>query len=809
MLGDRAPRRGLDNFDALEERWSLIPVFAGLTLAWLVLAWPWLSGTFTIPWDGKAHFGPQVQFLAASLARGEAPWWTPNVFAGHPQIADPQSMIFSPPMLILAAADASPSLWAIDAAVLLTVLLGGVGVVVFAWYHQWHWAGALLAAIVFMFGGSMAWRLQHFGQVMSLAYLPWAFLLIELAVRRGSILAGVGAGVAAAFILLGRDQVGLLAIYIMIAFALVQLLAGQDRVARLWSAVFPAIGGLVAGLAVIAVPLGLTLAFAEQSQRPVIDFAGAGGGSLHPGLLITLFAPNLFGAGGEMMDYWGPPSLIWENTGLFIAQNMGVIYLGALPLFLIAFALVRGWITDRTAAFFAIAAALMALYALGWYTPVFRAFYEVIPGVDKFRRPADATFLVGGLLAFVAGYGLHRLLTLDDEHRALRGFFLVSGAIALSGVAIAVGLAIAFGRFDGSSPDIAFSFATFIAMIAITAFAMWLRMLRPNLAGILLVAAVTIDLGLHNGPNGANALPTPSINMLQPEAPHPTIAKLQQLIAQKKSATVRPRIEFVGLGYHWPNASLTHGLENTLGANPVRLAWYAGATGAGDTVANFDQRHFTRLLPSYDSPLARLLGLTYVATSQPLKTDKGPGKGLRAVARLRHHFIYETPHPLPRVLFATNSIRRAQLPADAPPVPDLDYRTTVLLAPAEKAAVSAGEKSAPSAAVETATPAGQAHISEYRNTEVVIKAQSEKGGWVVLNDVWHPWWRVSVDGRPAELLRANVLFRGVKVPPGAHTIRFHFAPLSGAWHDLIFGQHLPNIDAGAKPKPARKLQEAS
>jgi hypothetical protein len=49
----------------------------------------------------------------------------------------------------------------------------------------------------------------------------------------------------------------------------------------------------------------------------------------------------------------------------------------------------------------------------------------------------------------------------------------------------------------------------------------------------------------------------------------------------------------------------------------------------------------------------------------------------------------------------------------------------------------------------------------------------------VLNDVWHPWWRVEVDGQPAPLLRANVIFRAVALPPGARQVRFFFDPANG------------------------------
>ena len=62
---------------------------------------------------------------------------------------------------------------------------------------------------------------------------------------------------------------------------------------------------------------------------------------------------------------------------------------------------------------------------------------------------------------------------------------------------------------------------------------------------------------------------------------------------------------------------------------------------------------------------------------------------------------------------------------------------------------------------------------------MLIETSSREGGWVVLNDVWHPWWRVEIDGVPAPLLRANAIFRAVEVPPGEHKVRFHFQPFTG------------------------------
>ena len=81
-------------------------------------------------------------------------------------------------------------------------------------------------------------------------------------------------------------------------------------------------------------------------------------------------------------------------------------------------------------------------------------------------------------------------------------------------------------------------------------------------------------------------------------------------------------------------------------------------------------------------------------------------------------------------------------------------------------------------------PAAPRASLRYHNTDIEIEADAPGGGFVVLNDVWHPWWRASVDGKPAEILKANVLFRAVVVPPGKHVVRFTFHPFAGAFAEL-------------------------
>jgi hypothetical protein len=748
-----------------------------LALAALVIGWPWLSGRVTIPWDAKAGFLPQIQFMAQSLARGESPSWLPFAFSGHPQVADPQSMIFSPPYLLLALLDPAPSMWAVDATVLAVVLFGGAALMLWFRDQGWHWAGALIAALAFGYGASMAWRVQHVGQVLSLAYLPVTLLCLDRALARRSLLYGAAAGLAAAAMVLGRDQVAMLSVYLLAGFTVWRFFRADNPLAEARACLPPLVAGTVVGVALIAIPVTLSLLLAAESNRPAIDYIGAGRGSLHPALLISAFIPELFGPSGRMADYWGPPSFAW-NAGVYLAQNMGQVYLGAIPLLLLILGGLRGFLWEREVRFYTVACGAMLIYAFGWYTPAFRIVYEVLPGVHLYRRPADATFLIGALAAILAGYGVHRLFSGPPAAWERRHLTIAAGAV-LAAFAIGLGLALWLGKVAQVPLPLAAAALSFAGAALALAVAGPRMATKPMLAAAILAAFTVADLAYNNGPNGATALPTAHYDVLDPATRNATIAFLRQKVVQNE--TRRDRIELAGLGFHWPNASLTHRLENTLGYNPMRLGLYSKATGAIDTSGLPEQREFAPLFPSYRSTLADLLGLRFIVTGVPVETmDRRLKPGdLKLLTRTDDGFIYENPRAMDRVLFATEARAAdfSQMLRDGR-WPDIDLRSTVLI---EEAPASQPPRRP-----------GQARIVSYRNARVVVEADSTDGGWVVLNDLWHRWWSASVDGQPAQILRANVLFRAVAVPPGRHTVRFVFRPFSGAWRQIRGGVRQPD-----------------
>ncbi|HEY8578394.1 MAG TPA: hypothetical protein VIL72_00810, partial [Beijerinckiaceae bacterium] len=336
-----------------------------------LFAWPWLSGAVTIPWDAKAHFYPQLVFLARSLHEGQAPFWAPQVFGGHPQIADPQSLIFSPPHLLVAALDPSPSFVAFDAVVFAMLAAGGLGVMMLFRDRGWRPEGALVAALAFALGGSNAWRIQHVGQVLSLAWFVIALWLLLRAIDRRSVAAGAAAGLAAGLMVTGRDQIAWFGVLLLAFFAVWRIV--ELGLARWRGLLAPLGAGLLMGVLTIALPVALTLAFAAYSNRAEITFEGAAGGSLHPGALYTFVAANLFGVDGPLRDYWGPPSPdFWGDVRLALARNMAAVYMGAIPLAaLLAWGVARGGFLAREMRMFSVAALALLLYALGRYTPVF------------------------------------------------------------------------------------------------------------------------------------------------------------------------------------------------------------------------------------------------------------------------------------------------------------------------------------------------------------------------------------------------------------------------------------------------------
>jgi len=757
-----------------------VAAFGLLLLAWLVFCAPWLLGGLTIPYDAKAHFYAQLQFLANALHTGQSPFWAPNVFGGAPQIADPQSLIFSPAVLI-ALVHPSPTFAVVDAYVFVLLGCGGLAILLFFRDRGWHVTGGMVGALAFSFGASAAWRLQHIGQIQSYALFAITLWLLARALDRRSPSWGIAAGSAGGLMLVEPNQVALLGAYVLAGYVVARLIAQRaplPATARLLATVAAA---AAVAAAVAAIPLLLTWLFVESSSRPDVAFAEAVRGSLHPASLLTAIVGDLYGALDPDVEYWGPYSVAWDARDLMLSQNMSQLYIGALPVLLILTAgLVRGALWNGEVRYFTIAAVILAGYALGGYGPIFHLLYDHVPGVRMFRRPADATFMLGAVAAILGGYLAHLLVNGALPAAASRRRWLE--ACLLAGVVV---LSAAVAYRVGHLAEAAKPIALAVLWMALAAAAVWLVSRIASRHALLsltaLTALMTADLAANNGPNESTALPAARYEILTRECRNPTIAMLKARLKREPGSPRRDRVELVGLGFEWPNAPLVHGFDHVLGYNPLRLDMVSDAVGADDTIAGWDQRRFTALFPSYRSLLADLLGLRFIATPIPIeRIDKWLRPGdLKLIARTADAFIYENPLALPRAMYVADwKLADFDALIKTGAWPKFDPTRTVLLERPPRRS----ELPPPLAAI--GPPRGQVGIARYENTLVEIEVLAERAGFVVLNDVWHPWWTAAVDEVPVEILRANVLFRAVQVPAGRHTVRFQFEPIAGAIAEL-------------------------
>jgi hypothetical protein len=83
---------------------------------------------------------------------------------------------------------------------------------------------------------------------------------------------------------------------------------------------------------------------------------------------------------------------------------------------------------------------------------------------------------------------------------------------------------------------------------------------------------------------------------------------------------------------------------------------------------------------------------------------------------------------------------------------------------------------------------GRARIKEEEPTRIVVDAQMQTRGLLVLADNWDKGWHAWVNGKPTQILRANYTIRGVIVPAGSNTVVFRYeSPALALGNQLAVG----------------------
>lgn len=80
--------------------------------------------------------------------------------------------------------------------------------------------------------------------------------------------------------------------------------------------------------------------------------------------------------------------------------------------------------------------------------------------------------------------------------------------------------------------------------------------------------------------------------------------------------------------------------------------------------------------------------------------------------------------------------------------------------------------------------AGAARVTQYTAERVTVAVNTDAPAYLVLADAYYPGWRAAVNGEPAPIYRADVMFRAVLVPAGASEVVFTYEPGWLPWAQL-------------------------
>jgi hypothetical protein len=700
---------------------------------------------------------PAKHFLVRSWQEdGELPLWCPYSFAGMPFVHDPHVGLFYPPNWVLLLVPPGRVGAATSWLVVAHVLVAGWCAYAYARGQQLGVFASLVTAAGYMFAGKTLLHVLGGGHVLAgLAWLPLVLLWQERALRGKSLWWATAAGTAYALVVLGTHPQ--FTLYSGLFVALWTLgpafeAAGPRRRGRTLAALrrWAACGAwlLLVAVGLAAVQLLPGAEGARQTTRGVL------------GAPPVRWLPE---AASAVAGLVGPSPLgpAWEHR-----SGVGALWLAA--------AAMAPMLGLRRSRFYAGVAAVLLLYALGG------AALQGVPGLSAFRLPARALVLLALPVALLAGSTTQALL---DGVVAESEAWGRARLLLLAAAAVALLSALADWLLHGRPalrPPLYWS-----VMFVTVSTALFLLGRTPQgaprpwaaaWAGLLLA-----DLWTLAGPSVA----------VRPEAEvYPASACVDVVAGPPGKFRVldrdvpdRPAESPLGIA-----VPVLREVEPVRGYNSFdyhRYKEYVRLIADGDqSVAGFEGIFN---FPVKNKPLLDLLGVRYVlqpASEGPAvvgtvarETDPHPAAYCfiaGGVCDLPPYRVYENPDALPRAFVVPEA---APLPAGSRLLPTLkttDFRRTVLLEGVEPAKAGTAEGGTFRAA----------EVREYRPNRVVIDAESDVAGYLVLADLWYPGWECTVDGEAVPVRRANYVFRAVELPAGRHEVVFRFKPESyrlGRW----------------------------
>ena len=732
-------------------------VYFGLALLYFLPAFMPFAHIYGSDYFAAGYFSHE--FISERLAAGELPKWVPYVYGGVPMFANPGSTFYPVRWLadvIFPVSKIYPTMFVVQ------FCLAGLGGYLLA--HELgarRWI-AFVAGLAFQFTGlTMSYVLAgHDGRIIVTTFAPMLFFFLHRGVRTGEFAAFVGAAATVGFALLSfqiqSSYYLLLGGAIWAVFCLVHLDVFRTP-ALLGKRVALGLGAVAFGFALAAVNFLPFNDYVARSPRGAAEGRGyewATQWSMHPQELLSIAVPE---QSGILQHYQG--------TNAF---KLHTEYAGALVVALLFLGLAYAR-RDRRWLFFLGLSIFALTLAFGAHTPIYRLWYEVLPGTKRFRTPDMAFLLVPLCLVAMAALTLETMAARLDQHRPARSAraapregalpHLGKWLLGIAGVAL-IGLLLAAGGQDGTPRADArlagwFRFSVFLGAVLALLWAWSRRAIAPTALALALAFVTVVDLWIVDRRFFETRDP--------PEETFAADGVVGFLRAQPERSRVWVLPLGGGAGYrHEPNYLMGFGIEQAGGEHGNQLQRYNEFVGAGQETYVDWHNFLEGLIDPERAHMRKFLdaaNIRWLIAGAPIQAPfpvvyNGPGGA-----------VLENPTALPR----------AYLVGDAVAVPEgseietmraasFDFRTTAVI---DRPLT----QPLPGGMVE-----GGARLLEHGPDRVLVETTASRDALLVLSDSYYPDWSVTIDGEPAPLYRANHAFRGVRVPAGSHRVEFVFDP---------------------------------
>ena len=756
--------------------------FAALLALLIFASWPdVLLGDASFVLRDFSVFGyPIAHYHRECFWRGELPLWNPLNNCGLPFLAQWNTMTLYPGSLCYLLL---PLPWSLGIFMLLHLWLGGLG----AYAVARRWTGlnfaAALAGVAYAFHGLTQQSLMWPNNIAAFALLPWVVLTVESGVREGGRKLVVAALVGALQMLTGAPEV--------IAFT--------------W---------------LLAAPLALWAGAANSqfairnSQLPILRLAGLislvtllSAAQLLPFLDLLRHSQRDAGFGDSVwsLPAWGFANylvplfrcvLTSPGVPLHSGQNWtSSYYAGAGVLALALLAVLR--VSDRRARCLSLLGAICLVLALGEGGFLFSALKHVLP-LGVMRYPVKFVIPLTFILPMLAAFALKELFrdseatngsapneqtsqtlppSVDEvrsrmaRHRLRAIGTVLFAAIALiavigwfnplAGEGLETQLLLLFSAVS-SGLFLTFTVAAVLGLR--TAEGRW----RPTLWSLAVLGLIFADLRLHL-PNLTPRVPPAFLQSGQPD--------LQALTPAPRDGTARASLTWQSLmefkSKMLPSLADTLLLQRVgLYDNLNLLDGLAKTDGIFSLYLREQQEVEARLFlggptNSLPGPLADFLGIAHV--SSPTNIFKWHRR--------------DTALPLitagQRPEFAAAEI---SLPAMAGT--NWNPAEVVFLHPWDKAVAEgdgillpigrSGNLQPPSVTNETIGASARILSTNWTAHRIECDVESSAPTLVVIAQAFYHPWRATVNGQPANLLRANHAFQAVPIPAGRSTVRLEY-----------------------------------